>query len=95
MDPVLIGVASTITATLCGVIAKLYTDLKSEREGRMADLRQYTAALLDVQERLREKLQENTAEERDRLLAKVDDLLEQADPPRVSTKPNHQRRLRQ
>lgn len=101
MDPIYIGLAGTIGLTLCSVIAKLYADLKDERtdgkalhEARLKDQREYTAALLDVQGRLRDRLQEHTAEERDRLLATVDDLLKQADPPKAPMKTNAYRRLR-
>lgn len=101
MDPLYIGLVSAVGTVLCSVIGKLYFDNKAGRaredalhEARLQDWREYTAALRDVEGRLRDRLQEHTAEERDRLLATVDDLLGQADPPREPMKTNAHRRLR-
>lgn len=101
MDPLYIGLASAVGTVLCSVIGKLYLDNKAGRaredalhDARLQDLREYTAALVDVQGRIRDRLQEHTAEERDRLLTTVDDLLGRADPPKAPMKSNTNRRLR-
>lgn len=71
------GLLLAAIGVLATVVAKLYFENKEKDAARLADAKEYTRTLLDLQERIRE----SEGEELHRLRKTVDSLVEPEDPP--------------
>lgn len=83
---IVLGAAGTLAAPIVAVIRHLYLARETERAARLADAERYTAAMLDVQSRLRAE----DAREKAELQAKLDQYT--APPSRPGTPPRRKPR---